>query len=194
MNLYIFKFKAIGITYFMFFSIVSIAISYLLLRLTYKDYNVEKKSIEDMFFSLIFAGFIGARLSYVLLNYNMYKEDLLSIISINHFNLYLFGGIFAVILTIKYYSKKYEMNYGKLLSLISTPFYFSISIGIWALYFDSFIKTTIDKSIVFLLLSLTFILGIVLETILNKQQKAHISVINLFLVISFYYIIKTFLM
>lgn len=190
MDLYFFKFKYFGITYFMFFYILAIAISYILTKYLFNDGKIEKNKLEDIYFYTLIIGMISSRVSYFILNLKSYRNNILSIISINHFNTYLIGGVIGGLLFLYYYSRKNKIEFSIILSVLLIPFYFSVSIGIWGIYFDRFFITKIDKSVTFLLLSLTFFLGIILDN-LSKKNKHRLLI--LFSIITMYYIIKNLL-
>lgn len=192
MNLYFYKYKFISITWFMFFFLVCTGISYIIINFNRKDYDLDKEKTADLFFYLIIFSFIGARLSYVLFNMNLYKNNIFSILSLNHYNLYLLGGIITGVFVILIFSRKYNMNFNKLISFFLIPFYFSMMIGVWNFYFDRLTFLSITKSkIKFMLIILSFIFfsGIVLESV-TKNKSRYTSLFILCLTIAGYYFVK----
>lgn len=194
MDFYFLKFKFISITWFMFFFLISIGISYIIISFNRKDYDLDKKKIWDLFFYLIVFSFIGARLSYAILNINLYKNNIFYILSLSHYNLYLLGGIITGVLVVLIFSKKNNVSFNKLIKLFSTPFYFSMMIGVWNFYFDRLAFLSIARSklkLVLIVLSFIFFVGIVLENIFNtKNRNGYISIFILCFTIASYYTVK----
>lgn len=196
MNLYFLKYKFISITWFMFFFLISIGMSYIIINFNRKDYELDKEKILDLFFYLIVFSFIGSRLSYAILNINLYKNNIFSVLSLSHYNLYLLGGIITGVLVILVFSKKNKISFSKLIKLFLTPFYFSMMIGVWSFYFDRLTFLSIAKSklkLVLIVLSFIFFVGIVLENIFNNKNN-YISIFILCLTIASYYTVKTIML
>lgn len=186
-----FTYGPITITWFMFLTIVCVMLSYFIIMSLAKDYGEAKKKIEDIYFWVLGASFIGARLSYVLLNLNLYKDDFSSIFNISSYNLYLIGGIVSSLLALGILASKYNINFTKLMRIFVVPFYFSMSIGVWALMFDQLLLPNHidnDKRQI-LYLSLLFLLAMIFELFLPKRYNMkYITPILFALVISLYYI------
>ncbi|KNF07606.1 prolipoprotein diacylglyceryl transferase Lgt [Gottschalkia purinilytica] len=185
-------YKSITITWFMILAIISIVISYFIVNILAEEYEEDKNKIENIFIVLLIGGFVGARLSYVLMNIHLYKGNISSIFKISHYNLSLIGGIIFGLLVLMVLSKKYKIAFGKLLKIFVIPFYFSMAIGIWVLMFDRFllysshIKNEPSKV---LYLSLLFLTGMILELAISKRvNNKYITVIILTIVMVLYYI------
>ena len=72
---------------------------------------------EGLALGLLF-GILGARLYYVIFNFDLYKNNLLDIVKIWNGGLAIHGGIIAGALTIYFYSKKKGVSFLKLLVLM----------------------------------------------------------------------------
>ena len=59
----------------------------------------------DMFFYMIVFGVIGARIYYVLFNFSLYKDDLLSVFNIREGGIAIYGAILFGVLTVFIYTK-----------------------------------------------------------------------------------------
>ena len=68
----------------------------------------KKEYFENLVFSLIIFGIIGARLYYVIFKFDSYKNDLLSIFKIWEGGIAIYGAILAGLLVVIYYAKKYK--------------------------------------------------------------------------------------
>ncbi|HSH34667.1 prolipoprotein diacylglyceryl transferase family protein [Schnuerera sp.] len=193
MRPFFFSYKAIRITWFMAFGIIIAGISYVISGILAKEYEEEKDTIEDIFMILLIIGFIGARLGYALVNLQSYKDNILSLFKISHYNLSLLGGIIFGFLALLLLSKRYKIDFNKLFKIFIVPFYFSMAVGIWVLKFDWLLLSSThlkNNPISILLASLIFLIGMVAELILSKKSKnKYISFIILAVVMFLYYLL-----
>ncbi len=76
-------------------------------KLNAKPHGISTETITDIFFVILVSALVGARLLYVLINFNSYKDNLLGIFQIWNGGLVFFGGfIAAVAACIVYFNKK----------------------------------------------------------------------------------------
>ncbi len=76
-------------------------------KLNAKPHDISAETITDIFFVILVSALMGARLLYVLINFNSYKDNLLGIFQIWNGGLVFFGGfIGAVAACIVYLNKK----------------------------------------------------------------------------------------
>ncbi len=205
MNPYFILYKSIGITWFMVVTVVAIVLSYIMIKNNETISSLNKNKKEDIFFILIILGFIGARLGYVILNFVIYRDNLYDIFKLYHFNLNLAGAVALSLLGLYVISKKEKLSFNELLRVYIIPFYFSMSIGIWVMFFDgllvgkeymgilSFNYLGADRHIVSLYLSILFLIGLIIELLgLKKTRNKYNTVIVLIFVLIIYYSIKVF--
>jgi len=83
--------------------LLGVIFAYYLLEKESKKYNYPKDFIFNLFFWAIIAGFIGARLYYVVFNWTLYRSDPLSIFKIWEGGLAIHGGIIAALIFIIIY-------------------------------------------------------------------------------------------
>ena len=95
-----------------------------------------KKYIDDLLFYLIVFGIIGARLYYVIFEFDSYKYDLLSIFKIWEGGLAIYGGIIGGIITIIYYAKRHEESIIKTTDILVPSLIIAQSIGRWGNFFN----------------------------------------------------------
>lgn len=186
------QYKSITISWFMAFAIVLVGISSFIVRAMAKEYGVDKEKVEDIFFTLTIGGFIGARISYVLTHFNLYKDNISLIFKISHYNLSLIGGIIIGVLILLILSKSYSMDFYQLLEIFTIPLYFSMSIGIWLVIFDKFLIpfNISNNPIKILYISIIFLLGMVVQLFFSKKKEnKYITIIILSTVIFLYYVI-----
>ncbi|MCF6461977.1 prolipoprotein diacylglyceryl transferase family protein [Clostridium sp. Cult1] len=193
MKPFFFTFKSINITWFMAIGIVIATISYIITGFLAKEYKEDKNKIEDIFMVLLIVGFIGARISYVLMNLQSYKGNISSIFKISHYNLSLLGGLIFGVLTLILLSKIYKIEFYNLFRIYIIPFYFSMAVGIWILMFDLLLLASThlnNDPIKILYVSLLFLMGLGLELVTsNKYNNKYISFIILVIVMFLYYMI-----
>ena len=192
MKPYFLRYKSISITWFMAFSIGLIIVSSFISNAMAKEYGEDKKKIEDIYFTLLLSGFIGARLFYVLMNLGLYKGKIMTIFSLSHYNLSLTGGLIAAILMLMVLAKKHKIEFQKLLKIFVIPFYFSMAIGIWVVIFDKFLVSLkiSNNPIKVLTISIIFLLGMIGELMLPKKiNHKYLTPIILAITMGLYYII-----
>ena len=93
-----------------------------------------KMSIDKMLDVLIYGtigGIIGARLYYVIFQWESYKDDLLSIFKIWEGGLAIYGGIIGAFLAAYFVCKKIDLNFYKLLDLAGMSLLIGQGIGRW---------------------------------------------------------------
>lgn len=90
-----------------------------------------KTTIIDLIFGLIFIGVVGARLYYVVFNFSIFKDDLISIFKVWEGGLAIYGAVIAGILYLIYYSKKYNQNIYLILDTLVPYLLLGQAIGRW---------------------------------------------------------------
>lgn len=101
-----------------------------------KKYGLSQFLIYDMIFYLIIASIIGARLYDVLLNIPYYIEQPLAILKIWQGGLAIHGAIIFGLGTLYWFTKKHQLDYWLLASLIATGGILAQAIGRWGNYFN----------------------------------------------------------
>jgi len=95
-----------------------------------------KPYIEDLITSLIIFGIIGARLYYVIFNFELYKNDLLSIFKIWEGGIAIYGALIGGLLAIIYHAKKYHQSIIKTTDIIVPGLILAQAIGRWGNFFN----------------------------------------------------------
>ena len=169
-----FEYKRFGISWFMFFVLTLGTIGYYMAKTLASEYGEDKKKIEDIYLMILLSSFIGARIFYVISHFNLYKDSLLSILKLSHYNLSLIGAVITGLLVTFIISKKEKIEMNQLLKIILPPFYFSMAIGIWMGNFDRLLKissTLRNNPKMVLVLSAVFLTGLILELTLLKEER-----------------------
>lgn len=76
-----------------------------------KSYGESSDLFFDMTGLAIISGVIGARIYYVVFSWNMYKDDLISIVNLRAGGLAIYGGIIGGIVMVFFYSKKKNIHF-----------------------------------------------------------------------------------
>ena len=92
--------------------------------------------ISDLVTYIIIFGIIGARLYYVIFNFDNYKYDILSIFKIWEGGIAIYGAIIGGLLAIVYLAKKREQSIIKTTDIIVPGLILAQSIGRWGNFFN----------------------------------------------------------
>jgi phosphatidylglycerol:prolipoprotein diacylglycerol transferase len=102
-----------------------------------KKYEYSKDFLFNLAFWVIIFGFIGARIYYVIFNYDMYQNDPISILKIWEGGLAIHGGIIFGFITLVLYSRKYKANILKVTDMAAPSLLLGQAIGRWGNFFNS---------------------------------------------------------
>lgn len=188
-----FEYKRFSISWFMFFVLTLGTIGYYIARSLATEYGEDKKKIEDLYLFILLSSIFGARIFYVLTHFNMYKDNLFSALKLSHYNLSLIGGVITGLLVIFLVSKREKIRVGNLLGIMLPPFYFAMAVGIWIGKFDRLFNISSNlrnNPIMVLLLSMIFLIALILElTILKEEKYKRFTSFILIVVMFLYYLI-----
>lgn len=102
-----------------------------------KRFNIDKDYLFNMLFWTIIFSLLGARIYYVIFNFNEYSNNIMEIFKIWHGGLAIHGGIIAGLLTIIVYTKKVNVSTFKILDMIIPALLLGQAIGRWGNFFNS---------------------------------------------------------
>ena len=131
------KIGSINIYWYSLLIIISIIIGYYFSRREADKNNLTSKYIEDMLFYLIIVAIIGARLYYVIFNFSLFKDDLLSIFKVWEGGLAIYGAVIASFIFIIYYSKKHNKSILLTTDTLVPYLILGQAIGRWGNFFNS---------------------------------------------------------
>ena len=97
--------------------VVAVLIGYNMIVNYSKRLNYKTSELIDMTLNLALASIIGARLYYVIFNFEAYEENLLEIFMIWRGGLAIYGAIIGGMLYTLYFCKKKDMNFIKILDI-----------------------------------------------------------------------------
>lgn len=99
-------------------------------------FGVKKEFIFNMLFWALIFGVIGARLYYVIFNWDMFSGDYLEIFRVWNGGLAIHGGLIFGLITVVLYCKKYNVRTMRVLDFIVVPLLLAQAIGRWGNFFN----------------------------------------------------------
>ena len=96
----------------------------------------KKTYLDNLLFYLILFGIIGARLYYVIFEFDSYKYDLLSIFKVWEGGLAIYGAIITGLLVIIYYAKKHKESIISTTDILVPGLIIGQAIGRWGNFFN----------------------------------------------------------
>lgn len=126
----------IKIYWYSLFIFIAILVGGIFVLRESRKFDIPEDFILNLFFWEIIISFIGARLYYVVFNFEYYAHNLLDIIKVWEGGLaihggILFGGLFALI-----YTKKYKINTMLILDMVVVGLIIGQAIGRWGNFFN----------------------------------------------------------
>lgn len=115
---------------------IAIIIGYLLVMKEAPRRKLMVSSLPDLVVYLVLSAIIGARIYYVVFNFEIYKNNLIDIFKIWEGGLAIYGAIIASIIVIYIYSKKKNQNFLDLLDIMAPALILGQAIGRWGNFFN----------------------------------------------------------
>lgn len=137
MNPIAFSIYGFDVRFYSLFILAGVLIAYYMIVREAKRFNIAKDFIFNLFFWTLIIGIIGARLYYVLFNWEYFGSHIGEIWQIWQGGLAIHGGIIFGLLTIAFYTKKYNIRTMKILDIIVVPLILAQAIGRWGNFFNS---------------------------------------------------------
>lgn len=137
MNPVIFNIGSLEFRWYSVLIAIAVIIAYFMIVNESSRFKIPKEFMFNMmFWTLIFA-IIGARLYYVIFNFDYYKVNFGEIFQIWKGGLAIHGGLLFGFISIFIYCKKYKVRIGKILDIIVPPLLLGQAIGRWGNFFNS---------------------------------------------------------
>ncbi len=92
-------------------------------------FNIDPEHVSDLCFYAILGGITGARLLYVVLNFEDYSNNLLEIIRIDHGGLVYYGGFIGAGTAVTWYIKRKKLDFWIIADLFALTLPLSQAIG-----------------------------------------------------------------
>jgi phosphatidylglycerol:prolipoprotein diacylglycerol transferase len=88
-------------------------------KINAKPHGISAEIITDIFFVILISALVGARLLYVIINFNSYRDNLLGVFHIWNGGLVFFGGFIAAVTACAIYFKKKNLSIFKTADIIA---------------------------------------------------------------------------
>lgn len=124
------------IAYYGLVIVVGMLVALLFISWNAKRYGESKDVFYDMTIFGIVCGVIGARAYYVIFSWDMYKDDLISILNIRNGGLAIFGGIIAGAFAVFIFSKKKKIPFFKSGDIVIPGVLIGQIFGRWGNFFN----------------------------------------------------------
>ena len=132
----IFELFGFEIRWYSILILTGILVAYLLIHFESRKFLIKKEFLFNLMFWALIFGIIGARLYYVIFNFDYYKDNLIEIVEVWNGGLAIHGGILFGLITIIVYCKKYKVNTWKILDIIAPAVIIAQAIGRWGNFFN----------------------------------------------------------
>ena len=136
MNPEMFSIGNISVRWYSFLILVGIILAIFLAEKEAKKFKYDKDFIFDLAFWIIIFGIIGARLYYVIFNFELYKNDLLGIFKVWNGGLAIHGGIIVGLITLLVYCKIKGVKPLRVTDIAVPSLIIAQAIGRWGNFFN----------------------------------------------------------
>ena len=136
MNRYIFTIGNFKVEWYSVLIIIGVMIGLTMVMKEAKRYKYPTEFVFNMCFWAIIAGIIGARISYVLFNLNLY-DNFWDVFKIWEGGLAIHGGLIAGLIVIILYCKKYNARAIRFIDFLVPALLLAQAIGRWGNFFNS---------------------------------------------------------
>jgi phosphatidylglycerol---prolipoprotein diacylglyceryl transferase len=102
---------SIGFRYYSLCLFIGAIIALYIMIQLFKKIAVSEVTSEKIFVSMILIGLLGARLGFILVNYQYFLEKPIEVVNFQQGGLSLYGGIALVSLYLFYYSKRFKFSF-----------------------------------------------------------------------------------
>lgn len=137
MNRVFFSIGPITVYWYSILIMISVLIGYYFSLRESEKNGLQKKFISDLVFYLVIVAILGARIYYVIFNFDVFRDRLLDILKIWEGGLAIYGAIIFSIIFIIYYSKKKDKNSLLVLDTLTPYLILGQAIGRWGNFFNS---------------------------------------------------------
>lgn len=136
MNPIIFTIGKFELRWYSLLMLVAVVSCLYLIKKEANRFNVKSEFIFNMSFWAIIFGFLCARLYYVIFNWNYYSQNITEILQVWKGGLAIHGGLIGGLLTIFFYTKRYEARTIRFTDFICVPLLLGQAIGRWGNFFN----------------------------------------------------------
>jgi phosphatidylglycerol:prolipoprotein diacylglycerol transferase len=115
---------------------LSILVGYAVARKFSWKFGINEKEVDDIAFWITIAGLLGARIYYIIFNWQYFSSDLAETYKIWHGGLSIYGSLIAGIVFIVFYSRKKAYSFYQLLDLAAISIPLSQALGRFGNFFN----------------------------------------------------------
>lgn len=116
--------------------LVAFVVGYYLVMREFKKQGLPLPFLTDYFFYLVPIVILGARIYYVIFEWEYYANNLIEIIATWHGGLAIHGGIIAGIIFTIFYTKKHNIDTLKLMDIAAPALILGQALGRWGNFFN----------------------------------------------------------
>ena len=132
-----FSILGFDIRYYSLFILIGVMIGYFMIIREAKKFNISSDFMFNLFFWTIIFGILGARLYYVIFNWEYFGSHINEIWHMWEGGLAIHGGILFGLITISLYCKKNDIRILRILDIVVVPLILAQAIGRWGNFFNS---------------------------------------------------------
>lgn len=136
MNPVIFSIGGFDIKWYSVLILLAVIIGITLVQKEAKKFKIKGDFIFNMLFWAIIFAFIGARIYFVIFNWDYYSKNLSEIYKTWDGGLAIHGGIIAALMTVYIYCKRYKVRFIRYLDFMAVPLLLCQTIGRWGNFFN----------------------------------------------------------
>lgn len=116
--------------------VVAILAGYWIVNRLSRSSGLNQEAISSIYVNTLIIGFIGARLYHVISDWGFYGKHLNQIFAVWNGGLAIHGAIIGAVLSVLYFSRKYKINFWKILDIFAIAGILGQAIGRWGNYFN----------------------------------------------------------
>lgn len=121
----------INITWYAFLIVTGMVLGVLIAIRESKEHKIDKNLFLDYLFYVLIFGVIGARIWYVIFDWNIYAANPLSVFAIWNGGLAIHGGLVGGLIYTIYFCKRYSINMYMLGDIAAPSLLLAQSVGRW---------------------------------------------------------------
>lgn len=137
MNPVIFSIGNFSLRWYSVLILIGVFLAMFLIKKESKRFNIDQEFVFNLVFWAVVFGILGARIYYVIFNYNLYKGDVLSIFRIWEGGLAIHGGVISGFIVLCIYCKKNHQSIFRMTDIIVPGLILAQAIGRWGNFFNS---------------------------------------------------------
>ena len=116
--------------------LVGVIVAYFIIVSETNRFHIKKDFVFNMLFWTLIVGILGARIYYVIFEWDYYSSNLAEIFKIWHGGLAIHGGLVAGIIVIFLFSRKYNVDFRKMFDIMAPGVIIAQAIGRWGNFFN----------------------------------------------------------